>query len=272
MAAPTESKLSSEPLVVSLGGGLNSTALCVLLHEQGERPDLIMFADTGGERDYTYDYLKGPFSAWLDSVGFPEITVVKGRVKDYETLEDECLGEATLPSLAFGFKRCSDHWKKRPQQRHMKQWDVAQAAWAEGLKVVQCIGYDAEESHRSKIPEDKWFRYRYPLVESNWGRDECQEALLRVGLPRARKSSCFFCPASRLHEILELKETRPDLFDRAVAMEKAAKPNLKTVKGLGRRFSWEGVVREELRQIQLFPPEESCGCYDGEYDSEGMEV
>ena len=40
--------------VVSYGSGTNSTAMLVGLHERGEKPDLILFADTGGERPDTY--------------------------------------------------------------------------------------------------------------------------------------------------------------------------------------------------------------------------
>ena len=40
-------------------------------------------------------------------------------------------------------------------------------------------------------------------------------------------------------EILSLKENYPDLFDRAVALEENALPYLKTVKGLGRSYSWK---------------------------------
>ena len=35
--------------IVSYGGGTNSTAMLVGLWERGERPDAIVFADTGGE-------------------------------------------------------------------------------------------------------------------------------------------------------------------------------------------------------------------------------
>lgn len=265
------------PLVISLGGGLNSTAMCVLFHERGERPDLIMFADTGGERQYTYDYLFGPFAAYLDKIGFPPVTVVKGRVKGYETLEEECLGEPTLPSLAFGFRRCSDHWKKRPQQRYMKnEWELGKKAWAAGIKVVQCIGYDAEESHRRKIPDDKWWTYRYPLVEEGWGRDECQEALARAGLPRAKKSSCFFCPAMKKAEVVQLSKEDPELFQRAVDMEEKS-ASTHSLSGLGRHWSWKKLVSADDRQKRLFPdsPDQLCDCYDGGYevpDGEGGTV
>ena len=43
----------------------------------------------------------------------------------------------------------------------------------------------------------------------------------------------------RAEEIVTLREQYPDLFRRAIALEDNARPNLKTVKGLGRNYSWK---------------------------------
>ena len=52
-------------------------------------------------------------------------------------------------------------------------------------------------------------------------------------------SSCFFCPSMRAEEIIDLRERYPDLFRRALALEDNARANLKTVRGLGRNYSWK---------------------------------
>jgi len=41
--------LRPAPVVVSYGGGTNSTALLVGMQERDLRPDLILFADPGGD-------------------------------------------------------------------------------------------------------------------------------------------------------------------------------------------------------------------------------
>lgn len=61
----------------------------------------------------------------------------------------------------------------------------------------------------------------------------------------AGKSSCFLCPSMTQQEILYLKKHYPDLFRRAVALEENAMPYLKTVKGLGRNYSWKERFGEE---------------------------
>lgn len=58
-------------------------------------------------------------------------------------------------------------------------------------------------------------------------------------MPQPGKSSCLFCPSMRAEEIIDLRQRHPDLFRRALALEDNALPNLKTVKGLGRGYSWK---------------------------------
>ena len=43
----------------------------------------------------------------------------------------------------------------------------------------------------------------------------------------------------RAEEIISLRDHYPDLFRRAIALEDNARPNLKTVQGLGRNYSWK---------------------------------
>jgi len=45
------------PLIVNYGAGVDSTAMLIGLHDRGEVPDLIMFADTGSEKPETIAYL-----------------------------------------------------------------------------------------------------------------------------------------------------------------------------------------------------------------------
>ena len=70
-------------------------------------------------------------------------------------------------------------------------------------------------------------------------RAACMQAIENAGLPQPGKSSCFFCPSMRAEEIIHLRDHHPDLFRRAIALEDNARPNLKTVQGLGRNYSWK---------------------------------
>ena len=58
------------------------------------------------------------------------------------------------------------------------------------------------------------------------------------GAAPAGKIVLFFLPSMKPDEITALREQHPDLFRRALALEDNARKNLKTVKGLGRNYSW----------------------------------
>jgi len=233
------------PLVVAYGMGVDSTAMLIGMHQRGERPDLILFADTGDEKAATYAYLP-TINAWLAGVGFPQVTVVKNArpISGDKSLSDSCLRLGTLPALAYGMHQCSLVWKRDPQVKFIKKWEPAVAAWARGELVTTCIGYDAGprdscRSYKAEGKATKGFTNRFPLIEWGWDREECVRQIAAAGLPVPVKSACFHCPASKLAEIDWLAKFQPELAEKAKAMEAGAHARgLKTIKGLGRKFSW----------------------------------
>ena len=68
--------MQDQPIVVAYGMGVDSTAMLVGLHQRGIRPDLILFADTGGEKPDTYLYAP-IIRQWLRDVDFPQFEVVR---------------------------------------------------------------------------------------------------------------------------------------------------------------------------------------------------
>jgi hypothetical protein len=258
------------PIVVSYGGGTNSTAMLIELARRGERVDLILFADTGGERPGTYKFID-LFSDWLESNLGQGITTVRttSREGDILDLETECKTNGRLPSLAYGFKKCSQKFKIRPQDKFVNNWQPAADAWARGEKVTKLIGFDADEPGRAlrqrNMESDKW-AWRHPLIEWNWGREECVAAIEGAGLPSPGKSSCFFCPAMKPKEILRLNQCHPELLERALEIERAAAPNCRgAIVGLGRDWTWESLVQADKAQLKMFKnhTDTACGCYDG---------
>lgn len=218
--------------------------------------DLILFADTGGEQPHTYEFLP-VFNNWLKEHGLPQITVVAYYDKngDRLTLEEECLACGILPSIAYGFKRCSLKHKARTQEKFCNHYGPCRDAWARGEKVCKYIGYDAGEIRRvqraaASVNANKKYENHYPLFEWGWRREDCTRVIREAGLPDPGKSSCFFCPSMKRDEIKALWEKHPDLFQRAIAIERGAAETNKTVKGLGRRWSWESFYEEtqELSQ------------------------
>lgn len=248
------------PIVVSFGGGDNSRALLIEMHRRSVRPDLILFADTGGELPETYANV-AEFSAWLISRGFPPVETVR---EERQTLEAEVRAAHTLPSIAFGFRSCSEKYKVRPQHRYLKKWQPAVDAWAAGGKVLKLIGYDAGETHRLKEYSDSRFVVDYPLAHWGGSRVRCSEEVRAAGLSPG-KSACFFCPSSRRAEVLALAKSHPELMARALEMERNATAAT-AIKGLGRHWRWADVLTADAAQMRLFPDAGEvlpCGCYDG---------
>lgn len=102
---------------------------------------------------------------------------------------------------------------------------------------------------KAKLTRDAWldqnyFVYWYPLMEWGFDRQKCKEVIAAAGLPVPVKSACWFCPASKKHEIAWLHEHHPNLLKRALQIERNAQAKLKTVKGLGRSYSWESFVSQ----------------------------
>ena len=232
--------------IVSFGGGTNSAALLVGLYKHKIPVDLITFADTGAEQPHTYRFIE-VMNKWLADHDMPRITVVQNvdRYGNRLSLETECLRSHTLPSIAYGYKRCSQKHKIAPQEKFCNNSPPCREVWRRGERISRFIGYDAGElkryEHSRKYNEaDKKYKNCYPLIEDwHWGRNDCIREIEAASLPQPGKSSCFFCPSMKRQEILDLKKNYPDLFKRAIALEETAMPYLKSVKGLGRGYSWQ---------------------------------
>ena len=248
--------------VASYGGGINSKWLIAKWVTDGNPLHIVLFADTGdddngqqAEKPETYADVRA-FGRWLMYHGVPCQWV---RVTG-ETLYDNCIRRGTLPAIAFGWRTCSQRWKIEPQEKFLNNWIVTQEAWERGEKVIRLVGFDAGEARRAKPYEDAKYINRYWLVERGDDRDACIAGLISLGLPVPPKSSCYFCPEMKQPEIVRLS---PPQQTGALTMERKAIPNLTSLKGLGKRFSWESVIAGQCN-VPDSGTEMPCGCFDGE--------
>lgn len=262
-------------MVLSYGGGTNSLGLLLAAHERGLRPQAILFADTGSERPETYAHIDVVVSPWLRAIGWPELTVVRWvpRGGAFVPLADYYLARRELPSVAYGFAGCSDKFKRQPLDRAARQLPVVLAAHARGERVERWVGYDAGEAHRARslarAPDSHLWTWRAPLVEWGIDREDCRDIIARHGLAQPGKSACFCCPQARKSDVYDLSRAHPELFARAVAIERAATEKRAeegvqgSIVGLGRYFAWEplaGQVALFAPPVDEIPDDLPCGC------------
>lgn len=258
--------LAGRLIALCFGSGVDSTAMLVALRAAGLRPDVITFADTGGEKPETLLHIE-KINKVLRAWGWPLVDVCRKvplAATGYTDLFGNCFANETLPSLAFSGKSCSLKWKKDPQDQFLKGVKKGPNAraphplWLEarrsGERIVKLIGYDCGKAdmRRSKgfKQSDPEFDFVYPLQIVGWTRRDCVRAISQVLGPALVpiKSACFFCPASKQWELYWLAAHHPDLLERALLLERNA------LTGRHSRFdavefgaTWEDLVRNADR-------------------------
>lgn len=252
------------PVVLAYGIGVDSTALLVELVGRGQKPDLVLSADTGVEKPATYAYLD-VIRPWMDGHGIRHelVSYTPKRFKHwppYYGLLEMCLTNATLPSKSLGGSSCSLKYKKAPQDAFLANWQPAIDAWARGQRVTRLIGYDAgprdtlRANHALSI-EDPLYDCQSPLREWGWDRDDCVGRIIAEGLPVPPKSACWLCVANKPEEICDLPRWCLRLI---VLVEARAAPRLHTVEGLWRRSTKArpGRMTDFIRTERLLPERE----------------
>jgi len=268
------------PVLAAWGCGVDSTSYLIEMIEGGrhvekgsEIIDHVLFADTGAEKPTTYMYLE-LFASWLEERGIP-LTVVQYQPKKYKnfpaynSLDQNCFTNGTLPSIAFGFSSCSQKWKIAPQNKWTESWKPAIDIWSAGGKVTKLIGYDCSPADLKRYAEregyvDDRYYYRYPLREWGWKRPDCEQRIRDAGLPVPPKSACYMCTATKPHELHNTDDFPPALLRRIVLMEARAAPRLRTTEGLWRKAvkgkngatPKPGSMTEYIRDQKLLPASE----------------
>lgn len=205
-----------DPLqVLSLGGGTQSTAMILMIQEGLlEKPDLVLFADTGSELPDTLEMIERCKAICQDLE--IEFDVVRSPKK---ALHLQYLEDGSLPLI--GFRTCTTEWKIRPIYRRIRQvvgmgrGNVLASSW---------IGITTDEDHRARESEHKWIERKYPLIDLNFSRDDCVKYCQDRGYD-VKKSGCFMCPYQPIHQWERLQREWPEYFQEAIILEDKARAN-----------------------------------------------
>lgn len=256
-------------IVFSYGGGVQSAAIGVLIHEGVlPVPDLAGIADTGREVASTWDYLHGVMQPYLDRVGLkievvphslagadlfnPKtgLTLMPAYTRSEASFDglfgaDADVQEGRLPSY------CSGTWKRDVMERWYR---------LKGVKTVeQWIGYSLDEAKRVGTDHRPWCKNRFPLIEKRLTRAMCVRLIQAAGLPVPRKSRCWMCPHQTPEEWLEVK-ARSEEWKLAVALEQQINTN--DPQQTGELYLYSGRVPLPLASFEgdagLAPPARPC--------------
>ena len=194
---------------LSFGGGINSTALLLLLTDRGEEFETV-FVNHGGDYPETYEYVN-----YLRNEGF-EITSITPDYKGCNTLYDYCIKNKIIPTIQFRW--CTHYFKIVPYYEYITP----------NLPCVSFIGFDAGEEKRVEGNKTRRFRYKiehqikneFPLYNSKIDRDGCIDLIKDHGLDIPPKSGCYFCPFQSKIGYRKLFLKYPELFRRVELMER----------------------------------------------------
>jgi len=194
--------------IVSFGAGQNSTAMIIMMKNEGIKIDEIIFADPKNEMPKTYIFLK-EFKKWCEKNNLKFVTVQSklGSLKDYYASKN------LIPYRMF--RQCTHKFKIIPINDYIKK--------EYGIKtpINMFMGIASDEKHRSKkISGRKQFTYKFPLIEKEIDRKGCIEIIKKEGLSVPVKSGCYFCPFQVKREWIKLYEEYPNLFEDCIKFEK----------------------------------------------------
>ena len=216
--------------IFSSGGGVQSTAVLVLAADSKLQYDSFVFANTGDDSEHpdTLEYLENVTIPFAKDHGIRFEVVQKRRLGKYEpqTLRGEIYRRkrsvpipARMSSGAPGNRSCTIDFKIRV----VDKWIAENGG--KGKAVSVGLGISTNEIHRARIKQPENVRgflksIEYPLIDLGINRSRCQTIITKAGLPEAPRSACYFCPFHTIAEWLRLREARPDLFNRAVELER----------------------------------------------------
>ena len=213
--------------IASFGCGVDSVAGLLLNSDYNE----IIFADTGSEMPQTYSYLD-----YFEKKSGLKITKVKSK---HGNIYDYYFGKKAQPTKFM--RDCTGKFKISVIRNYLRK------KYGKKETFEMHIFVDHSEFHRMRESNVKYIKNKYPLVEQKLNRDQLKEIIKSKGYEVPIKSGCFFCMFQSPKAWLNLKQTHPQLWEKAKALEKNSTMKLPLINLKGKDSK------------TLF----ECGCFNG---------
>lgn len=221
--------------ILSFGGGVQSTVLALMaIRNETERPDLVMFADTGDESQATYIHIEKVANA-LTAAGIEFCRVSRGNIRRDvlaaafdKTAKTGRVGQPPFfvhgqtPTIGRLWRKCSREYKIDPMVREIRRrFGVApKKKMPKGVTVEKWLGITVDEATRMKPSRHPWELVRWPLIDMGMTRWDCHRYLKAAGWGVVPKSSCLICPYHDNAYWRDLRDNAQEEWDGVVTFEK----------------------------------------------------
>jgi len=188
--------------------------------------DAIITADTGWERQVTYDS-RDWYVTWLKEHGMHVEILHTGDIRTQAARAHIHLPFWTNSGGPLR-RQCTRHIKVMPIKRRIRELIGYHASNPPNppANVVQLwMGITIDEWTRAKRSRVQFITHRWPLLELKMDRSDCTTWLREHNLPVPPKSACVCCPYRRASEWLEMQHGAPNEWEAAVAFDHANRNN-----------------------------------------------
>lgn len=254
--------------ILSLGAGVQSSCIAMMAAQgEMERPDAMIFSDTGDEPKAVYEWLNEFLKPHIEKSGIPLYIVRNGNLKE-DALKSQVRGLAAegtrCASLPYFVKnpetgqkgmlrrQCTGEYKIIPvvkKQRELLGYKPRQRIPAGSCEVWKGISLD--ELRRASVSNVKWYSYYYPLIEMSMTRYDCKLWFKERGHPIPPRSSCLRCPYHSNQEWRNIKINSPEEWKDVVEFDKTIRNTDKT---RGQLFLHSGLI--PLDEVDLTTAED----------------
>jgi hypothetical protein len=212
----------------SFGGGVQSMAVLVLSAQGKLQYTDFLFSNVGddSENPDTIVYVRDVAVPYAERHGL-RIHHIQRERKPHQAqtlLQDAWNDNANIPIPVYltgggpASRNCTSEWKVKVIERWMRK----NAGATKENRVALGVGISVDESHRMRTddPEREPYIYKeYPLIDLMMTRSMCHDVINKAAIPVAPKSSCWFCPFKRKSEWSRMRQTHPELFEKAIILE-----------------------------------------------------
>ena len=213
--------------VISLGAGVQSSALFIRACRGHYNADAAIFADTGWEPEAVYRHLE-TLRAWGDKAGIPIHVVTAGKsIRD--TTTDNTSGRMpyyikTGDRDGMLRRQCTTVFKIQPIRRKIR--DLLNTTGDKN--AVMQLGISTDEMQRMRTSDVKYITNSYPLIDDGFSRRDCID-YLKTNNIAAPRSACIGCPYHSDAEWRRLRDEAPEEFADAVKYEREIQQTVKTI-------------------------------------------